>query len=412
MTSVHKNIFWLMLIQVSGYIFPLLMLPYLVRVFSPEGFGIYSIIIAVVQYAVLIVDFGFGFTAMRKISLSREIKKEVSKIFLSTIYAKLTIFLVLVFITFGGVYSAREHMYFNYVLAGSMTVLFNILFPIWYFQAVENVRTISIVTAISRACVFILIITMIKTPHDITLAIYINSLLYLFPAVFSLAYILKNKIITYQKITTTQVWNDTCEAFPLFISNMSTSLYTTLNTLILGKYTNNSIVGNYAAAERLRSAVQGLFLPVQQAVFPRASRLLTSPDGVKKVITIYGIPFVVVGIIAGLSFYFFGNFFISIYYGNGYELSGHLIKIMAPLLPLVALAMVVVNWILIALGENKLVGKIYFLYSILHLCYVFPLVKLYSAAGMVYSVMLTESLITLTMMYFVYKNTQYPREAK
>ena len=47
----------------------------------------------------------------------------------------------------------------------------------------------------------------------------------------------------------------------LFLSRMATTLYTTSNVVILGLFTDNTIVGYYAAGDKIIRAVQGLQLP-------------------------------------------------------------------------------------------------------------------------------------------------------
>ncbi|WP_162543629.1 oligosaccharide flippase family protein, partial [Klebsiella pneumoniae] len=85
MSKVSSNIAWLMLVQCSGYIFPLIMLPYMVRTLGVNNFGIYSIVLAIIKYGVMLTEFGFNFKSNREISLNRNEKKEVSKVFFSTI---------------------------------------------------------------------------------------------------------------------------------------------------------------------------------------------------------------------------------------------------------------------------------------------------------------------------------------
>ncbi|EEY9447163.1 flippase, partial [Escherichia coli] len=47
-------------IQGVNYIIPLVTIPYLVRVLGLEVYGKYSIILSVLQYLVIITDYGFN----------------------------------------------------------------------------------------------------------------------------------------------------------------------------------------------------------------------------------------------------------------------------------------------------------------------------------------------------------------
>ena len=411
MSKVSSNIAWLMLVQCSGYIFPLIMLPYLVRTLGVNNFGIYSIVLAIIQYGVMLTEFGFNFTSTREISLNRNEKKEVSKVFFSTIYAKLLLF----FIFFCGVIVYLEclnkiHEYFSLLVAGGLTVFANALYPIWFFQGIEKVKIISIVTAISRAITLLLTLLFVKTESDLHMAILVNSFLYIIPSLFGCALIFLSGSVIYVHVSLKDIYTCLKKSFPLFISNVSISLYSTLNTIVLGKYSSPTIVGNFAAADKLRLAVQGLYAPIQQAVFPRASQGVMQDGGIKKVIKVFGIPFIMFGLIISLSYLIFGNFAVRIYYGEEFALAGTLFSMMFPLPLIISIATVFTHWVLIAQGQNKIVGKIYTLFSLVHLCYVIPFVKEFDAYGMVYSVVLTQSLITLAMIACVIKSIKRSHE--
>lgn len=53
---------------------------------------------------------------------------------------------------------------------------------------------------------------------------------------------------------------------------MSVSIYTSSNAFVLGLFTNNTMVGYYSIAEKLYQALQGLYHPVIQTVYPYFSK--------------------------------------------------------------------------------------------------------------------------------------------
>lgn len=56
---ILRNISSLFSIKIAGYIIPLITLPYLVRVLNPEGYGYFSLSLAIIQYFIIFVNYGF-----------------------------------------------------------------------------------------------------------------------------------------------------------------------------------------------------------------------------------------------------------------------------------------------------------------------------------------------------------------
>lgn len=67
-----SNFFSLSSIEMANYLFPLITVPYLVRVLGPGKYGLVAFAMAFVQYFVMFTDYGFNLTATRNISVSRD----------------------------------------------------------------------------------------------------------------------------------------------------------------------------------------------------------------------------------------------------------------------------------------------------------------------------------------------------
>lgn len=76
-----ENFFYLTLLQVSCYIFPIFTFPYLARVLGVEYFGRIAFALIVIGYFQTFVDWGFNFSSARDIARNREDVQKVSEIF-------------------------------------------------------------------------------------------------------------------------------------------------------------------------------------------------------------------------------------------------------------------------------------------------------------------------------------------
>ena len=81
MKILVSNTIMLYIMQVSGYIFPLLTFPYLTRVLGPEYYAVTTFISATMTYFQLVVDFGFLLSATRDCSFYRDDKQKLQEIF-------------------------------------------------------------------------------------------------------------------------------------------------------------------------------------------------------------------------------------------------------------------------------------------------------------------------------------------
>ncbi|MBP8976516.1 MAG: oligosaccharide flippase family protein, partial [Bacteroidetes bacterium] len=64
-STVHRiarNFFSLNIVQVASYIFPLIALPYIVRVIGPEKYGTINFAQAIISYFTLVIIYSFDYT--------------------------------------------------------------------------------------------------------------------------------------------------------------------------------------------------------------------------------------------------------------------------------------------------------------------------------------------------------------
>ena len=92
-------------VQISGYILPLLTLPFLTRVLGPTNFGLIALGTALVLYFMVVTEWSFPFTGTRQIAIVQDDLAEVSKTY-STIMACKVSLMVLCFLAMIGLVGA------------------------------------------------------------------------------------------------------------------------------------------------------------------------------------------------------------------------------------------------------------------------------------------------------------------
>ena len=71
---VLKNFLSLTTLQTINYLLPLVILPYLTRVIGMDKFGLIAFAQSLVQYFMILTDYGFSLSATKEISLVGEHK--------------------------------------------------------------------------------------------------------------------------------------------------------------------------------------------------------------------------------------------------------------------------------------------------------------------------------------------------
>jgi len=267
------NFFSLFILKVFTYVLPLLTLPYLVRVLGIEKFGLVMFAQAFIMFFNILVDYGFGLSATREISIHRDNKDKVTEIFSSVITIKATLilisFLILTIIIFSfEKFSSDWQLYY----LSFLLVIGNALFPVWYFQGMEKMKHITIVNIASKSFFTILIFVVIQEPEDYIYLPLLNGLGYIVGGLVSLWIVYKhfNQSFTLQKFNILK--NHFIDSSHFFLSRASVTIYTSANIFVLGLFTNNIMVGYYSMAEKLYQALQGFYQPVVQALYPYVSR--------------------------------------------------------------------------------------------------------------------------------------------
>src|SRR3989339_509467 len=152
------NFFSLSVLQVLNYLLPLITLPYLIRVLGPEKYGLIAFGTAFLTYFQLFTDYGFNLSATKDISINRENNKKISEIFSSVIIIKTVLmlfsFIIIFFIvTSFSKFNSQKEVY--YLI--SLSLIGNVLFPIWFFQGIERMKYITYFNVIARVTATLLV---------------------------------------------------------------------------------------------------------------------------------------------------------------------------------------------------------------------------------------------------------------
>jgi len=270
-----SNFMSLSVLQGANYVLPLITLPYLVRVLGPEKYGLIAFAQAFIQYFNILTDYGFNLSATREISIHRNNAQKVSEIFSSVMIIKLGL-LVLSFVIMSilvfSFWKFRQDWLIYYLTFGM--VVGQVLFPVWFFQGMERMKYITFLNITAKLIFTIAIFVFIRQASDYIYVPLINLFGYLVAGALALRIVFRGFKIGFKVPSYLSLIHQLKEGWYIFISTIAISGYTSSRLFAVGLFTDNTITGYYAIAEKLMNVVQTFPLAsLVQSLYPRLSNI-------------------------------------------------------------------------------------------------------------------------------------------
>jgi PST family polysaccharide transporter len=394
-----ENILSLSVLQGANYLLPLLTLPYLVRVLGPYNFGLLAFAQAFMQYFIILTDYGFNLTATHDISICRSDSKRVSEIVCAVGFIKLFLLLLSFGIMAVIIYCFSKFSQDGLIFYCSfVAVIGNALFPIWFFQGIESMRSITVINIIAKIVTTILIFACVSNSTDTAATALIQSLGAVISGIIGIGVMLKKYPLLLLLPSRMLLIKTLYEGWYVFISTAAMSFYTASNMFILGILTTNEVVGYFSAADKVIKAVQGVLSPVSQAIYPHISALVVkSPEQalgfIRRCLVLLGS----VAFILSLGLLVFADKIVLLVLGSTYGPSILLLRLMAFLPFIICLSNVLGIQTMLTFGLQAEFSKILIGAGLLNLVMIFPFTVIWSGAGTAVSLLITESIITIAM---------------
>ena len=397
--QLKRNALSLTLLQIGQYLVPLFILPYLTRVLGAEGFGLVGFATAFTVYFVLVVEWGFNLASTREVSLRRSDKAARSTVFWETLVARwmLTVACA-VMIGLLTLWVPRLNELSNLLWFGVLQILSATLSTAFYYQGIEKMRAMALINLGVRALSIPLIVIFVRHADQVVLAFAIQAGCFLLASLVNLLLLFRSGEIEWMWPGWRASWRSLQSSSSLFGSYVGTSLYTNSNVVILGFVASEAVVGYFVAGFSLVRAVVAFTLPMTQAVFPRASLVLSrgaldSAGFLKKILLMQGL----LGLVLSLALLLFLPWGVTLFYGAAFEETVWVVAWLS--------ALPLLNCLASALGVQTLVsmGRHHWYAGVLLACGVMNGVLLaimghvWGAVGAAIAVFITECVVLIGM---------------
>ena len=405
-SSLKINFIFNFLSQLMVIIVPLFTGPYLARVLHAEGNGQISFANSIITYFTLMANLGFTTYGQREIAKCRDDNERKNKIFweifIIRIIFSLFSFLFLTVLIEAGCFETR---YVSILYLLSLQVIFSSFDISFYYQGIENFKSLAIRTLIVKILGITSIFLFVKSESDIwiyALSISLSNIianLSMWPTVISKIKV-KNRHFN--------IFKHIVPSILIFLPTLAVTIYSVFDKTMIGILSANPDYENgcYDSAYKINSIVLLIVTTISSVMSSRNAYVYKSGDILTLKNNIYmasnyvwlvGIPLILGNILlsANLTQWFFGN---------GYEEVPILISIMSIRFIVSGFSEIFGTQIFISIGKEKYTMYSAIIAAVINLTLNYFLIPIYGALGAAIATAVCEVVMTLILGIFLLKS--------
>ncbi|NVM18595.1 MAG: oligosaccharide flippase family protein [Candidatus Lokiarchaeota archaeon] len=398
-----ENFIWRSIQYIGKMVLDLLVFYIIVRLLTPEKFGQYSYLIALVGLFVTFGNFGLS-TSVSKYIAEYQVKDEAkvkSILFSSLILSTLFCFIVSIAIFILGFFFFFDYYEFVgylvtliFLISGS-NILDGVYRGLMKFKKLSFVSIISFIIRIPLTYFFVLY-------FEITGALWAQIFFYIISFVLLILYS-KQKSLIFDKKIALEVFK---YAIVIGIAGLAYFLYTNIDILFLEHYGYIIEIGDYKIASRFLELTYILFVVLGQVLAPAITKLVTRKQFVKfrkllsKLTYIFGL-----GIIISILSYFIFPISIQIFFPEYYSTNILLIwNLLLFLIPFKCVGVILIQGFLVPAGLGKITMQLTLIGGISNVILDYLFIEWFGFLGIIYSTLIIHSItICLTFIIFYRK---------
>jgi len=273
---MKKNYIFNLLLSLSNILFPIISFPYVSKMVGPTGVGKVQFITSYAQYFGLIAALGIPVYGIREIAKCKHNRAHLNKVFseLSVIYFLTSIVLTLVYVStllFSSYFDQDRSMYLWSILL--VTLSFTSID--WLYEGLEQFKTVAIRSILVRVFSLLLMFLLIRSSKDY----YWYLLIIIFTALLNnginMVRLHKNVSIQLHGLNLKRHLKP---LLLIFSTTIATSMYTMLDTVLLGFLSDTHAVGLYTAAVKLAKIALPIVTSLGMVLVPGLAKNLSQKN--------------------------------------------------------------------------------------------------------------------------------------
>lgn len=339
---------------VLGMIFPLITFPYASRILMPEGIGRVAFANSFVAYFVILSQVGIPLYAVRECAKVRDDRDKLSKLtqellIINFIAVIIAYFIFVLMLIFNERISGERELF----ILCSATIIFSTIGMEWLYQALEEYVYITVRSLMFQVAYVVLLLLLVKAKEDYL----IYAFLILLSSVGSniANFLHSRKFINYKMYKNYDLKRHIKPISILFLYSFAINIYSNLNTIMLGFMAGNVSVGLYSAATKISRIILNIMISLGSVLMPRISYYIQNSKNhelsslIRKSVDFT----VMLSLPAMAGLFMFSDEIILLFSGEEFFKASITMKIITPLIILVAFGSITGHQILMPIGKEK-----------------------------------------------------------
>ena len=408
--SIKKNYVFNLIYQITIILLPLIVTPYIARVLTAEGVGIYSFCFATITYFTILASLGFENYAQREISVYQNDKHQQSKVFFEVFLCRLIPMAVALVINTVLILANTYGEYTNLMWILNLNIIAIGLDVVFFFQGNEEFVKIVLRNLIIKIIGTICLFVFIKSQADILLYTLINSLMIIVSSL-SLIPAMKGRLckVSFKEL---QPVKHLKFALKLFIPAVAITLYTVLDKFLIGVITGSNLEnGYYEQAEKIIKVGMTVVTCLGIVMIPRNSSAIAQGkvDEVKEnvykafnFVWLLGFP-IAFGLLS------IASNLVPWFLGDGYDKVVYLMYVLSTLFLIICASNFIGIQYLLTWKRDGQFTKCIIIGALTNILFSIVLIYFFESLGACISTVLAELMVTISMIVLLRKELSFKK---
>lgn len=271
--SIKFNFFMNTFTTLVNFLYPLVTFPYVSRVLTPTGYGGAEFAISTAQIFALVALLGVNTYGLRECAKVRDDAAKQAKLFQE----------LLVVISIWTVIVTISYYVFVILLLGSnsnmqLFLISGLLIPLtsfglqWFMSANEQYAFMAVRNVLIKLAILALMFLCVHTSNDVVIWVVLSVLATGLATFANCIYAIKNiKLYSWGEL---KLRRHIQPLVVFFLMVASISIYTTLDSVMLGFMTDSTQVGYYSVAVKIKNVFTAIIASLANVLIPRVAYTL------------------------------------------------------------------------------------------------------------------------------------------